>query len=153
MRRSEKEITDQSEINKILTQEKICRIAMIDNGFPYIVPMNFGYENGIFYFHSSHKGRKISILKCNPSACIEVESGCKVIEGEKPCNWGMRYMSIIAEGQVTFLENIDEINFALNIIMKKYAGRNDFVFDSSSITSVLVWSVKIEKISGKISGY
>ena len=153
MRRSEKEITDQSKIDKILTQERICRIAMIDNGLPYVIPMNFGYENGFLYFHSSKEGRKIEILKHNPNICVEVETGCEVVEHEKPCNWGMKYMSIIAEGKVTFLEDIAEKKLALNIVMKKYAGKNDFVFDSSSLNSVLVWSVKIEKITGKKSGY
>jgi len=153
MRRSEKEITDRSKIDKILTEGKVCRIAMIDNGLPYIVPMNFGYDNGFLYFHSSKEGRKIEILKHNPNICVEVETGCEVVEHEKPCNWGMKYMSVIAGGKVTFLEDDNEIISALNIILKKYAGRNDYSFDSSSLINILVWSVRIENITGKTSGY
>lgn len=153
MRRSEKEIINQSEIDKILSEESICRVAMVDNGIPYVIPMNFGYENGVLYFHSAKEGRKLDVVKQNPNVCIEVERGCEIVKNEKPCNWGMKFMSIIAEGKVIFLQNNEEKIHALNVVMQKYSGRNDYEFENKSLNAVEVWSVKIQKVTGKKSGY
>ena len=57
MRRKEKEITITKEIEKILKESKVCRLAMVDEDKPYIVPMNFGYSNGYLFFHSAKQGR------------------------------------------------------------------------------------------------
>ena len=45
MRRKEKEITDKNQIEKILEESPVCRLAMVDGDKPYMVPMNFGYRD------------------------------------------------------------------------------------------------------------
>jgi len=44
MRRKEREITDLKEIEEIITNNIICRIAFSDGKMPYIVAMNYGYQ-------------------------------------------------------------------------------------------------------------
>ena len=57
----------QQEIDEIIKKCQVCHIAMADpDGIPYVIPMNFGYRNGIIYLHSSRHGKKIDILKANP---------------------------------------------------------------------------------------
>ncbi len=34
-----------------------------ENGIPYVLPMNFGYEEGIIYLHSAQEGHSISIIE------------------------------------------------------------------------------------------
>ena len=50
---------------------------MTDGGVPYIVPLNYGYEYAdgelTFYFHSAKEGRKLEILKKNPTVCLELD--------------------------------------------------------------------------------
>ena len=41
MRRSDKEITTKTIIDKILSEAEIIRIAMVDEGNPYLVAMNY----------------------------------------------------------------------------------------------------------------
>lgn len=43
MRRSEREVTDCNEIRQILERAEVLRLAMHDEPFPYIVPVNFGF--------------------------------------------------------------------------------------------------------------
>ena len=49
MRRLDRQITDLNEISDILNKAKIMHMAMVENGFPYVLPLNFGYEfeNGV----------------------------------------------------------------------------------------------------------
>ena len=65
MRRSEREVTDIAEIERILNEAQVCRIALVDGEFPYLIPLCFGYtlESGelALYFHSALQGKKPEI--------------------------------------------------------------------------------------------
>jgi len=47
MRRNEKEITEESAIEGIIRQSLVCRLAVSDGIQPYVVPLCFGYEDGL----------------------------------------------------------------------------------------------------------
>ena len=57
MRRKDREITDIKDIKNIIDRCDICRIALNDDGYPYILPLNFGVdaenESLTLYFHSA----------------------------------------------------------------------------------------------------
>ena len=59
MRRSDREISEIHAIEKILAEASVCRLAMVDNGEPYILPLNYGYRDGTLYFHGAAHGRKV----------------------------------------------------------------------------------------------
>ena len=46
MRRYEREMTDKAEIETVLAKATVVHLAMVDEGRPYLVPMNFGYADG-----------------------------------------------------------------------------------------------------------
>jgi uncharacterized protein len=152
MRRKDKEITDPTEIEKIIQQAQVCRLAMVDGSTPYMVPLSFGCEGDSLYFHSGHKGEKINILRANPTVCFEMDIQGNVLEDEKPCHWSVQYRSVIGFGKVIFLENPDEKRDAFCIIMKHYSDRV-FEFSDEMLKSVTVLKVKIAEISAKQSGY
>ena len=56
MRRKEKEITGKQEIEEIIKKPPVPRIALTDGDTPYIVPVCFGYRDGIIFIHGSSKG-------------------------------------------------------------------------------------------------
>ena len=74
MRRKDKEITDIKEIEEIIKKADCCRIALVDNDEPYIVPVNFGYERNTLYFHGALEGRKAEIIRKNNNICFELNS-------------------------------------------------------------------------------
>ena len=47
MRRKDREITAFDEIMKIIAKCDTCRVAMFDETFPYIIPLNFGEYYGV----------------------------------------------------------------------------------------------------------
>jgi len=152
MRRKEKEITDQKEIEQILKEALVCHLGMFDGKTPYIVPMNFGYRDNTLYFHSALVGRKIDILKKNPNVCFEIDIPGKTINSEKACNWSMTFQSIMGEGKIQFIdEETDKIN-ALNIIMAHYSDKKEWDFNKKMMEKTLVFIVNISSISIKKSG-
>lgn len=152
MRRNDKEITGADKLEEILNKAQICRIAICRNSVPYIVPMNFGYKSGILYFHSANEGKKIEILRENPLASFEVETDIELVTSEKACNWGMKFQSVIGQGNVIFVEDQNEKAEALGVIMEKYAGKQKFEFPEASLKAVSVFKIKIEEMTGKKSG-
>jgi len=150
MRRSDKEITDESSIEGIINASLVCRLALSDEDQPYIVPLSFGYQDRTLYFHSALEGKKIDILRKNNRICFEFDVNTEIIEAEKACKWGMKYQSVIGFGKAVFVEDIEEKQKALNIIISHYSDRN-FQFSDKAIKKIAVIKIKIESMTGKHS--
>jgi len=88
LRRADKEITDEKMLVDIICRSSVCRLGLCDDGIPYVVPMNFGYESGTVYFHCAPEGRKLEIIRKNPKVCIEFDLDHQIIVSEKACGWG-----------------------------------------------------------------
>ena len=152
MRRVDKKIKDSRQINAIMKKASCCRIALVDGIDPYVVPVNFAVSNKHLYFHSAAEGRKIGILRKNNRVCFEIDLEEKIVKGDKPCNWGTQYKSVIGFGKAFFIENEAGKKKALNVLMEKFAGGGSFVYSKDALSKVAVIAVKIEKITGKKSG-
>lgn len=141
-------------MNDMIVKSKTCYISMIDTeGFPYVIPMNFGFENDILYFHSAQEGSSIKALEAKPDVCILFCSDPTLVyqHQEVACSYRMRGSSIMCRGKVIFEENNDEKIKALDIIMRQYTKRK-FTYSQPAIENVKIWKVEIDDISFKIFG-
>lgn len=152
MRKKEKELINNKEIEQIFKEAHVCRLGMVDGKIPYIVPMNFGYRDNILYFHSALSGRKIDILRENPNVCFEIDIPGEVINSKEACSWSMNYRSIIGEGKAEFIWDEDEKADALNIIMGHYSGKTNWDINRKMLKNTLVFKVLINNMSAKRSG-
>jgi nitroimidazol reductase NimA-like FMN-containing flavoprotein (pyridoxamine 5'-phosphate oxidase superfamily) len=153
MRRGEKEIKDKKEITTIMEKALVCRIALVERNCPYIVPVNFVMRGDHLYFHCAPEGRKIEIIKNNNQACFEVDDAVNVVPGDSACSWGTKYLSVIGFGRAFIIEDMEAKKEALDWLMEKYAGRNDFTYKEDALKKMIVVDIKIENITGKKSGY
>jgi nitroimidazol reductase NimA-like FMN-containing flavoprotein (pyridoxamine 5'-phosphate oxidase superfamily) len=154
MRRKDKEIVDMNEKINIIDKCKVCRVAMADDNQPYIIPLNFGYvyENGILtlYFHSSHHGMKIDILKKNNKVCCEIDCNHALIEADEPSKYSFAFESIIGFGKIIFLETDEEKTYGLNLLMKHQTGKDiKYKYPEDQLKSINVYKMKVEIITGK----
>lgn len=152
MRRRDREVTEVNEIEEIIKQCKTCHIAMVDDGVPYVVPLNFGYilnENALtLYFHSAHEGKKLDILHKNSKVCFEMSYEGQPFHTETPCNSGYYFSSIIGFGNVEFVEEVNEKCKALSLLMKHQADRN-VEFNEAQANSVCVFKISSTDFTGK----
>ena len=76
MRRRDREVTDSNEIIHILDTGKVLHLGLVDQGKPYIVPMNYGYilegNKIVFYLHGALEGRKLDIIRNNSDCCVQL---------------------------------------------------------------------------------
>lgn len=151
MRKINQAITDSTIINQMLSTATICRIGMIDNGKPYIIPLNYGFSDGFLYMHSAPEGRKIKILEENNQICFEIESTATTISHEIPCKWSEKYRSIIGYGTVEFIDDYESKTKALEIIMKQHGSVGNLIFEKKQVEFVVILKVKIDQLTAKQS--
>lgn len=153
MRRSDKEVTDKTLIDKILKEAEIIRLAMVDEGNPYLVAMNYAFADGYLFMHSALEGKKIDILKKNNKVAFQADNGVELVIQEEACSCGTKYLSVLGTGKAIFIEDIIEKTKALNAIMSKYTGKAGFKFPEKMLEKTLVLKIEIESVTGKKSGY
>ena len=151
MRRSDKEIKDIQEILAVIDECKVIRLAMVDDGMPYVVPLNFGYtyENGslTFYCHSAHEGRKIDILRKNPAVAFALDCRGQLQTGSEACKHSYYYSSVLGDGTVEFLQG-EEKCAGLSTLMRHMTGRED-TFTAEMVERVEVIAIHVKSFSAK----
>ena len=149
MRRNEREITDRKDIDDIIRRCRVCHLAMCDDGQPYIIPLNFGYDGNFLYFHCAPEGRKIDIIKRNNRVGFEFDILNDIVTAERACDWGAKYESVIGSGTVEILADLEAKKEALEWIMRQY-GNGTWDFKEEILKKTLVLRVRILEISGKV---
>ncbi|HUV36645.1 MAG TPA: pyridoxamine 5'-phosphate oxidase family protein [Patescibacteria group bacterium] len=151
MRRTDGEIRNRVEIEEIIANATVCRLALSDNGQPYVVPMNFGYRDGALYFHSAPHGRKIDIIGRNTRVCFEIDADIEIVRSDRPCEWSMRYRSVIGFGTASLIESPAEKRSALAVIGKHYT-HLPFEVPDEQARRIAIIKVTIDEMTGKCSG-
>ena len=148
MRRKDREVTDIKEILHIVDEAKILHLGLLDEGYPYIVPMHYGYEfaDGTFHFylHSAKEGHKLDLIQNDAHVCVELETNVELVSGgEAPCMYGAAFASVIGKGTAEIVEEEQEKIKALELLMKNQTGR---VFE---ITGKMAESVEVIRVTVK----
>lgn len=152
MTRRELEITDINEIENILKEALVLHLGLVDDGMPYIVPMNYGYtlDDGklTIYLHSSKKGYKIGVIEKNPTCCFELETGVEPFSGKMPCQNGMVYSSVMGRGEVKILEDLEERIHAMKVLVKHQTGV-DHEFTEKLLSAVTLMKIDVTEFTAK----
>lgn len=150
--RRELEVTDTQEIIEILDKCKIVHIAMVDDGEPYVVPLNYGYtmeeDQLTLYLHGALKGRKIDVMRKNPKVFFEMNCDVVPFDGKIACQFGTSYSSIMGRGEAEILEDVEEKKAGLSLFMKSQTGM-DFEFTDKMVSAVSVIRIKVKDYTVK----
>ncbi len=132
MRRKHCEITDPSEIDRILSLANIGRLATNGgDGYPYVTPVNFVWRERKIYFHSALVGEKIDNLERNPKVCFEADIPLAYLDtGHDPerrvCKLHQLYHCVIIRGTARVVPGGALKTAALNALVAKHEGDRDF---------------------------
>ncbi len=147
-------LEEKERIEQVIRSCSICFVGMADSeGNPYVLPMNFGYEEGVIWLHSAQEGHSISILEKNPRVCITfcTNPELKWQDEQVACSYRMLADSILCRGRVQF-EEVDEVKVkALHSIMRQYSDR-EFSYSAPAVRNVKIWKVEVEELSAREFG-
>ncbi|GAB6011675.1 pyridoxamine 5'-phosphate oxidase family protein [Viscerimonas tarda] len=141
-------------IDEIIKKNKLCHVAMVDvDGLPYVIPMNFGFEDNIIYLHSAQEGHSISSLEANPTVCIVFcpEPELAYQDEDVACSYRMKGSSVMCRGKVCFEEDYEAKVKALDCIMKQYSVKK-FTYSAPAVKNVKIWRIEVLEITTKIFG-
>ncbi len=159
MQNREKQITDRKEIEDIIKKGKYAVIAMCNNNQPYIVTLNYGYDesDNLLYFHADLKGLKMEYLKQNNNVCLTIIEDLGYMFGM--CEHSFR--SIVCWGNLILVEDLDEKKHGINIMIRHLESNYEQVEKSlsqnhnlhlkkdSTYKGVAVLKFHLKEITGK----
>lgn len=153
MRRSDREITNRREITDILGRCDAVRLALNTPDYPYVVPMNFGFESVgpslVLWLHCAPGGLKLDLIKKDNRAGFEADCSHNLVFGESACRYTMEYESVIGRGDIFVCDDSLGKLTGLGAIMRHYAPGRDFEFSDDELAGVCVLRLDVAQITGK----
>ena len=128
------------EARRLFQAARVARLGCIVNGEPYVVPVNCHLEADSLYSHSL-PGLKITGLRENPSACVQVN------EIESDLQWS----SAIAFGKYEEITKSNERADILTKLRRKFpmlTPVESAIAIDGSPSEVVVFRIKIERLTG-----
>jgi uncharacterized protein len=129
---------------ELLRSSRVGRLGCIVNGEPYIVPINFTFEDNCVYSHSL-PGTKITALKENPRACVQVD------QIKNDLSWS----SVLAFGNFEEIGKPTERKKILSKLLKRFAlltPVESAIAQDGSPLEVIIYRIRIDRITGVAEG-
>ncbi len=151
MRRSDREVTDRSEILDIIRRCDVCRLALNDGDYPYILPLNFGMDASdgkvILYFHGAAAGRKYDIISKDNRASFEMDCSHRLVTRPERKSCTMEYESVIGRGRIKLVEGGAKLA-ALKLLNAHY-GAEALEIDQAVAQRTAVMRLIVEDMTAK----
>lgn len=153
MRKSNREVKDFDEQIKIVDSCDVCRIGLVDDeGYPYILPLNFGYavKDGVLelYFHGAMEGYKYSLIDKNNKVSFEMDCSHDLYSDREKGYCTMNYSSIMGKGVIEYVTQPDEKFEALTVMTDRYHIEH-FEFNPKAIPRTRVFKLIVTSMTGK----
>ncbi|MDR2903758.1 MAG: pyridoxamine 5'-phosphate oxidase family protein [Clostridiales bacterium] len=146
MRRKDREVTDFNEIIEIIKKCDVCRLALHDGDYPYIVPLNFGLsvkDSAItLYFHGAAEGKKLDLIRRDARVGFEMDCGHELITNKAIGMVTMTYESVIGHGMIHLLEEQEQPE-ALKILMAHYPVDADFEVNTAVLPRMTLYKLTV----------
>lgn len=147
-------IENKEEIAEIIKSCRTCFLGMADeNGAPYVLPMNFGFNGTEIILHSAPEGRMVETLKSNPKVCVTFCQGDELayMHEQVACSYRVKSKTVVAEGTVRFVTDFDEKEQYLHQMMKQYSNR-EFKFGAPAVKNVCIAVMPIDTVGAREFG-
>ena len=132
------------EARRLFRGARVVRLGCIVNGEPYVVPINCHLEGDHLYSHSL-SGLKITGLRENPHACVQVD------ETESDLRW----RSAIAFGKYEEITKPSERADVLSTLLRRcpmLMPVESAIVSDGSAPEVIVFKINVERVTGVSEG-
>jgi nitroimidazol reductase NimA-like FMN-containing flavoprotein (pyridoxamine 5'-phosphate oxidase superfamily) len=97
----------ENEIEKLVREQFLCRIAFRGDLQPYIAPFQYVVVDGTLYFHFTDYGRKMSFFKQETPVCVEIERYTPNLS---------EYRFVVITGKLRLVEDCEERKMAIEMM-------------------------------------
>lgn len=148
MRRTDREVVGLTAITDILSRCDVLHLAVNGSGYPYVVPLSFGWklegDKVFLYFHGASEGLKHELLAADPRVCVEAEVFHRYLgKGDSAT---AEYESVIGFGTAKRVYS-EEAAEGIRLLMEhcgfyKYDG-------TACAVKTAVYKIELDSITGK----
>jgi len=129
---------------QLLRSCHFARLACVVDGDPYVVPINYKFENEFIYCHSL-PGKKIEGLRKHPRACVQVDE----IKSD------MFWKSVLAFGNYEEVVDPTERDLILGSLLKEFpmlTPVESAVAEDVNAPEIIVFRIRVDRITGVSEG-
>lgn len=138
------------QIEDLLERQVTGRLGCHDNGLTYVVPINYVYNDGVVYAHSG-PGKKIDMMRKNPSVCFEVDDIENIF----------KWQCVIAWGRFEEIKSVEEQEQAMQSLIHRIMpfidtpsghpshGITSNEYDLGTKIDVIIYKLQIVKATGR----
>ena len=135
------------EIDDLLTGTPYGTLSFFNtNGYPGCTPLNFGWEDGCFYFHSAQQGERFEALAQNPRISICVYEAAEDLEPTI-----VAHRSVIAYGEAELLQG-DEAAHSLRAMARNgripHKAEPGYIAPRMPVTAV--YRMRPQQLTGRV---
>lgn len=146
--RQKQKLTEEECVSILINEKRGVLSVNGDNGYPYGMPMNHFYQDGVLYFHGSKVGHKIDSLRKDNKV-----SYCVYDQGYKNENeWHLNIKSVVVFGKMELIEDPSIIEDISRKLSYKSTNDDNYIEEEikKSLNGTLLLALKIENMTGKI---
>lgn len=149
MRRKERSVTNRETVKEIITACDVLRLGLADGDYPYIVPMNFGWEEQggqlLFYLHGAAEGRKAELMRQNGVCSFQMD--CDHRTELLPNGMTTRYRCLMGKATIRQLTE-EEKPRAMHILSGRYFPDAPDC-PPQALARTAMWQLTVTEWSGK----
>lgn len=157
MRRTDREITDETTRRAILANAHVINLGVIDFPSPYVVPSNYGFEfegdKLHLYIHGAPKGKRRGLIAANPNVSFSIIDHTELYTptaDEALTNYSYFYRSVLGTGVATLVDDLKEKEHAMRLILRHEAGKEITAeIPQKDLTYVGVIRIDVDQYTGK----
>ncbi|MBN2047033.1 MAG: pyridoxamine 5'-phosphate oxidase family protein [Anaerolineaceae bacterium] len=144
------QFNDPQQLEAAIRRATFLQLALSVNDQPYVVPLNYGYQDGVFYFHSKTSGQKLEWLRQNGKAAFSLQTDVETLHpsGAKAENCSMQFISVLGSGRVELIEDHAGKSNALDIICQQY-DLAAYEYSEKMLQAVTIFKLTVSEMSGR----
>lgn len=145
MRRAEKQRSDEEFFNQVFNSADVLYLAMLNEGLPYCIPLNFVRKGNVIYLHCAPEGLKLECIRKNGHVAFSLAVD---IEIDRPKSTTY-YKSVCGNGSAHIVDNRDEKRAALGMLAERYNARCKQPAPDVDVTRTAIVRIDIADLTGK----
>lgn len=151
MRRKDRAIQTEEELLTLLDGCETLRLGLNSGGYPYVVPLSFGWEvvdeRLYIYVHGAQEGLRHEWMATDFRVCVEADRflGYERLPG--PGGITTRYESVIGFGRAANVTGAEAVH-GLRLILD-HCGYPEEPVEEQVLRHTSVWKITMSQLTGK----
>lgn len=139
-------------VYRILDEALICHVGFVENGQPYVIPINFARVGDSIVLHGAKASRLLKHIEAGNPVCVEATIVDGLVLARSVFHHSINYRSVVVFGRGRLLEEQEKLEALRAVTEHLVPGRWDEARlpNRKELDSTRVVSIRIDEASAKV---